>query len=157
METLLLIIGSLFIVAGLAGAFLPVVPGLPFSYVGLLILQFLYAPFSLTFMLVWAGIVILFGFVLDNVLPAWITKKSGGSAYGITGSVIGLMAGLFFPPVGFIIGPLIGAFIGELISGQKSDRALKSALGAFAGFMAATGLKVIAASIIAFYYFTNLG
>ncbi len=155
METFLLIIGSLFIVAGLAGAFLPVVPGLPFSYVGLLILQFIHAPFSLTFLLVWAGVVILFGFVLDNILPAWVTKKSGGSAYGITGSVIGLMVGLFFPPIGFIIGPLIGAFIGELMSGQKSDRAFKSALGAFTGFMAATGLKVIAASIMAFYYFTN--
>lgn len=157
METFILIIGSLFILAGLVGAFLPVVPGLLFSYVGLLILQFLHAPFSLTFLLVWAGIVILFGFVLDNVLPAWVTKKSGGSAYGITGSVIGLMVGLFFPPLGFIIGPLVGAFIGELITGQKSDRAFKSALGAFAGFMTATGLKVIAASIMAFYYFTNLG
>jgi len=68
-----------------------------------------------------------------------------------------LIAGLFFPPVGFVVGPLLGAFIGEVISGQKSDRAFRSALGAFAGFMAATGLKVMAAGVIAFYYFTNIG
>jgi uncharacterized protein YqgC (DUF456 family) len=156
MEVIWIILGAVFVIAGLVGAFLPIVPGLPLSYVGLLILQLLHAPFSITFMLVWLGVVIVFGFVLDNVIPAWATKKSGGTAYGVTGSVIGLIAGLFFPPIGFIAGPLIGAFVGEMISGQKSDRALKSALGAFAGFMAATGLKVIAAGMITFYYFTNL-
>jgi uncharacterized protein YqgC (DUF456 family) len=156
MEIFWIILGAAFIIAGLIGAFLPVVPGLPFSYIGLLILQLLYTPFSISFMLVWLVIVILLGFVLDNVIPAWATKKSGGSAYGIAGSVIGLVAGLFFPPIGFVVGPLLGAFIGEIIAGQKSDRALKSALGAFGGFMAVTGLKVMAAGIIAFYYFTNM-
>lgn len=156
MEIIWIIIGAAFIIAGLIGAFLPVVPGLPFSYVGLLILQLVHAPFSITFMLVWLGIVIIFSFVLDNVLPAWATKKMGGTVYGVTGSMIGLVAGLFFTPIGIIVGPLLGAFIGEIISGQKSDRALKSALGAFVGFMAATGLKVVVAGMIAFYYFTNL-
>jgi uncharacterized protein YqgC (DUF456 family) len=156
METIILIIAALLVVIGFIGAFLPVVPGLPISYAGLLILQLTAAPFSLTFMLVWAGITILFGFILDNVIPAWATKKSGGSAYGVTGSIVGLIAGLFFPPVGFIIGPLAGAFAGEIIAGQKSDRAIKSALGAFVGFMAATGLKVIAAGMMGFYFFTNI-
>ncbi|MDZ7808636.1 MAG: DUF456 domain-containing protein [Gracilimonas sp.] len=70
--------------------------------------------------------------------------------------LLGLIAGIFFPPIGFVVGPLVGAFVGELIAGQKSDRALRSALGAFAGFMAATGLKVIAACVMGFYYFTNI-
>ncbi len=156
MEIFWIILGAAFIIAGLVGAFLPVVPGLPFSYVGLLILQLLHAPFSVTFMLIWLAIVVVVSFVLDNVIPAWATKKSGGSAYGVTGSVVGLVVGLFFPPIGFVIGPLLGAFVGEIISGQKSDRALKSALGAFAGFMAATGLKIIAAGMIAYYYFANI-
>lgn len=156
MELFWIILGSIFILVGLIGAFLPVAPGLPFSYIGLLILQILHSPFSLTFMIVWLLIVIIFGFVLDNTLPAWATKKSGGTPYGITGSILGLIAGLFFPPIGFVVGPLLGAFIGELIAGQKSDRALRSALGAFAGFMVATGLKVIAAGVMGFYYFTNL-
>lgn len=156
MEMILLILGALCIIAGFIGAFLPVLPGLPISYAGLLILQLLYSPFTLTFMLVWFGLVILFGFVLDNVIPAWATKKSGGSPFAVTGSVVGLIVGLFFPPVGFVIGPLVGAFAGEIIAGQKSDRALKSALGTFAGFMAATGLKVMAAGIMGWYYFTHL-
>ncbi len=156
MEIFWIILGAAFIIAGLIGAFLPVVPGLPFSYVGLFILQILYSPFTVTFMFIWLVVIIVVGFVLDNVIPAWATKRSGGSPYGVTGSVVGLVIGLFFPPIGFVIGPLLGAFVGEIISGQKSDRALKSALGAFAGFMAATGLKVIAAGMMAYYYFSNV-
>lgn len=156
METIILIFGALLIITGLIGSFLPVIPGLPFSYAGLLLLQLVSAPFTLTFMLIWAVLTVVLGFVLDNVIPAWATKKSGGSPYAVTGSVVGLVAGIFFPPMGFIIGPLAGAFLGEILAGKKSDRALKSALGAFAGFMAATGLKVIAAGMMAFYFFTNI-
>ncbi len=155
MEYILLSVGLLLMIIGLIGAFLPVAPGLPFSYGGLLILQFLYAPFSLTFLLVWAVIVVLVGFVLDNVIPAWSTKKFGGSAYGVTGSVIGLIAGLFFPPIGLVAGPLLGAFLGELIAGNKSDKALKSALGAFIGFLASTGLKVMAAGMMTYYFISE--
>lgn len=155
METLLIIIGVLLVIVGLIGAFLPVMPGLPFSYAGLLILQLGQQPFSATFLVIWACIVAVI-MVLDGVIPAWGTKKLGGSSYGVTGSVVGLLVGLFFPPAGFILGPLIGAFIGELIAGNKSDRAFKSAIGSFAGFMAATGLKVIAAAVMAYYFFVNI-
>ncbi|MEX0607965.1 MAG: DUF456 domain-containing protein [Balneolaceae bacterium] len=156
MEILWIILGAIFIIIGLIGAFLPIIPGLPFSYLGLIILQLVYAPFTLTFFIVWGIIVALISFVLDSAIPAWSTAKFGGSTYGITGSVVGLVAGVFFPPLGFIFGPLIGAFIGEIIAGNKSDKALKSAFGAFIGFMAATGLKVIAAGVMAWYYFSNI-
>ena len=155
MELIWIILGAALIIVGLIGAFLPVMPGLPFSYVGLLILQLVHSPFTTTFMIVWAAIVLTLMF-LDNAIPAWGTKKFGGSKMGITGSIIGMIAGLFFPPLGFIFGPLIGAFIGELIAGNKTDKAFKSALGSFIGFMAATGLKVIAAGVMGWYYFSNL-
>ena len=141
-------------VAGLIGAFLPVVPGLPFSYVGLLLLQWAYSPFTGGFLLIWAGIVVTL-MILDNAIPAWGTKKFGGSQLGVTGSIFGMIVGLFFPPLGFIFGPFIGAFIGEIIAGNKSDKAFKSALGSFIGFMAATGLKVIAAGMMGWYFFVN--
>ena len=154
MEILLVVLGILCMVAGLIGAFLPVVPGLPFSYVGLLLLQWAYSPFTGGFLLIWAGIVIALMF-LDNAIPVWGTKKFGGSQLGVTGSIVGMIVGLFFPPLGFIFGPFIGAFIGEIIAGNKSDKAFKSALGSFIGFMAATGLKVIAAGMMGWYFFVN--
>ncbi|MFA5667953.1 MAG: DUF456 domain-containing protein [Balneolaceae bacterium] len=154
MEIIWITFGTLFIFIGLIGSFLPVIPGLPFSYLGLIILQLTLAPFSATFMLVWLAIIILL-MVLDNVLPTWGTKKLGGTPYGIWGSILGLLVGIFFPPIGFVLGPLIGAFVGEIIGGNNTDKALKSALGSFAGFMAATGMKVMAASVMAYYFFIN--
>lgn len=156
METILLVIGAALIIIGIIGAFIPVLPGLPFSYLGIILLQIVHQPFSILFLIVWAFIVIMISFVLDTAIPAWSTSKFGGTPYGVTGSVVGLVVGLFFPPLGFIFGPLLGAFAGEIIGGNKSDKAFRSAFGAFIGFMAATGLKIIAAGVLAYYYFSNM-
>lgn len=156
METIILIIGALLIVAGFLGSFVPILPGTPITYCGLLLLQLLTQPFSTSFLVVWALIVAII-MVLDNIIPAYGTKKFGGSAYGIWGSIIGLIIGIFFfPPFGMIFGPLAGAFAGELIGGKTSDRALKSALGSFAGLLVNTLMKVIASGIMGYYYFVNV-
>lgn len=156
METILIIVGVLLIIAGFFGSFLPVIPGPPLSYAGLLALQLTSEhPFSLTFLLFWAVAVAVL-MVLDNVIPAYGTRKFGGSAYGVWGSVLGAAAGIFFAPVGLVVGPLLGAFIGELVSGQNTDRAFRSALGSFAGFMASTLLKVMASGLMGYYFVTNL-
>ncbi len=79
--------------------------------------------------------------VLDYVIPSVGTKKLGGSKYGVWGSTIGIIVGLFFGPLGIILGPAVGAFIGELIYQKQADVALKAALGSFVGFLAGTILK----------------
>ncbi len=156
METLLIIISGLCIVAGFLGSFIPILPGTPITYCGLLILQLAFQPFTTTFLVVWALIVAAI-MVLDNVIPAYGTKKLGGSAYGVWGSIIGMIIGIFFfPPFGMIVGPLAGAFIGELIGGQSSDRAFKSALGSFAGLLTNTVIKVIASGIMGYYFIVSL-
>jgi uncharacterized protein YqgC (DUF456 family) len=152
METALIILGALCILAGFIGSFLPVVPGTPVTYGGLLVLQLATQPFSATFLIVWAIIVAVI-MVLDNVIPAYGTQKFGGSAYGIWGSLLGMVIGIFFfPPLGIIFGPLVGAFAGELIGGKTSDRALRSALGSFAGLLVNTVMKVIASGVMAYYF-----
>lgn len=156
METLLIILGALLIIIGIIGAFIPLIPGLPFSYAGIILLQIVHQPFSVLFLIVWAVLVVAISFFFDTVIQAWSTAKFGGTPYGITGSIIGLIAGAFFPPLGFIIGPLLGAFVGELIGGSKSGQAFKSAWGAFTGFIAVTGLKLTAAGILAYYFFSNI-
>lgn len=157
MDLVWIILGAALIIAGFVGSLLPVLPGLPLSYAGLLCLQLTQEPpFSLTFLLVWAGIVAVI-MVLDNIIPAYGTKKSGGTSYGIWGSIFGLAIGIiFFPPLGMVIGPLIGAFAGELVGGQTSDRALKSALGSFAGLLVNTVIKVIASGIMGYYFIINI-
>lgn len=155
-ETLLITAGALCIIAGFLGSFLPVIPGPPISYFGLLLLQFTSAaPFTLTFFIVWALIIIII-MVLDNIIPVYGAKKYGGSPFGIWGSILGLVVGLFFPPLGIVIGPIAGAFLGEMVSGKTSDQAFRAAWGSFVGFMAGTLLKVIASVMMGYYFFINL-
>ena len=156
METIIIILGALLILAGLLGSFLPVLPGPPISYVGLLLLQLTSTPpFSVQFLIIWALIVIAI-MLLDNVVPAWGARKYGGSPYGVWGSILGLIAGFFFPPLGIIIGPIVGAFIGEMAGGKTSDQALKAAWGSFVGFLAGTLMKVIASGMMGYYFFINI-
>lgn len=156
MEIILIILGAALITLGLIGVFIPFLPGLPFSYAGLLLLQLAQQPFTVKFLLVWIIIVAVIT-IGDSLMPTWGTKKFGGTPYGIFGSIIGLIIGMFFfPPIGFITGPIIGAFVGELVAGKKYNMAMKSAFGSFLGFMISTGLKVLVAGIIGYYYFTNI-
>ncbi|MDX1585708.1 MAG: DUF456 domain-containing protein [Balneolaceae bacterium] len=156
METIIVILGALLILVGLLGSFLPVLPGPPISYVGLLLLQLTAnPPFTIQFLIVWALIVIAI-MVLDSLVPAWGARKYGGSPFGVWGSIFGLIAGIFFPPMGIIIGPIVGAFVGEMIGGKTSDQALKAAWGSFVGFLAGTLMKVIACGMMGFYFFSNI-
>jgi len=154
MELLFISIGVVLIVLGLVGAFLPVVPGTPFSYLGILVLHFSgIAEFSTLFLVTWAIVIIVIQ-ILDNVLPVYATKKFGGSVYGTTGSTIGMILGmLFFPPLGFFLGTLLGAFVGEMIYKQDVKVALKSAWGSFVGFLGSTMIKVTVAAMLAFTFF----
>jgi len=157
METILIIIGAILIITGFVGAFLPVIPDTPLSYIGLILLQLTNpAPFSWTFMIVWAVVVIAL-MIIEHVIPVWGTKKFGGTPWGVWGSIIGLVLGLFFfPPFGIIVGPLAGAFVGELVGGKDSDQAFKAAWGSFLGFLLGTLLNVIATGMMGYYFFTSI-
>lgn len=157
LDILLIALGIIFLLIGLAGCILPVLPGPPISYVGILLLHFTEKhQFSSQFLTLWAIIAIVVT-VLDNVIPVWGTKKYGGSKKAIWGSMIGLVLGLFvFPPFGIIIGPFAGAVIGELMDGKEGNAALRSGFGAFMGFLGGTLLKLVTAGMITFYFFKEL-
>ncbi len=151
-----IIFGVLLTVFGLLGCFLPIIPGPPLSFAGLLLLQLkAEPPFATNYMLIWAGITIAVT-VLDYVIPVIGAKKFGASKAGIWGSVLGLVVGVFFGPLGIIIGPFVGALIGELIVGKKSGKAFKAAFGTFLGFVFGTLIKLIASGYMAYEFFTHL-
>ena len=160
METCIAIVALLLGLVGIAGSILPGLPGPPLSWVGLL-LVYLWGggtdgagePMSLTFLLIWLGVTIVIT-IVDYVVPAYFTKLTGGSKAGGWGAIIGLFAGLVVPPVGMIVGSLLGAFVAELIVAKKDTAtSLKSALGAFLGFLFGTGAKLVAAGVMLFYIF----
>ncbi|MBN2780900.1 MAG: DUF456 domain-containing protein [Candidatus Marinimicrobia bacterium] len=156
MDIVLIILGLIFMVMGFLGCLLPALPGPPLSYVGLLLLHF--SPkydFSPRFLILFAAITIVVT-VMDNILPVWTARQSGGSRRGVWGSVIGLAAGLFvFPPWGIIFGPFVGAVIGELSTGIGTEKALRSGFSTFLGFLFGVVLK-LAASGLMFWYFIKM-
>lgn len=156
LDIILYIIGALLMIIGFMGCILPVMPGIPLSYIGLLALHFTsQVSFSTTFLIVWLIIVIIVQ-ILDYYIPIWGTKKFRGGKGGVWGSTIGLIIGVFLSPFGLIIMPFIGALIGELIMKKDFSSALKSAFGSFVGFFVGTLLKFIIALILAYYFFKEL-
>jgi uncharacterized protein YqgC (DUF456 family) len=109
------------------------------------------SPFSTKFLIIWAVVVIAVT-ALDYVVPAYGTKKFGGTKYGIWGCTIGLIVGLWMGPIGIILGPFLGALIGELIGGKSSDIAFKAAVGSFVGFLVGTLLKLITCCVMGWYF-----
>ncbi|MCD4698769.1 MAG: DUF456 domain-containing protein [Bacteroidales bacterium] len=155
-DLLWIVIGLIILVIGIVGCVLPVIPGQVLSWGSLLILQLTSPPpFTAKFIVVWA--LITAGVtLLDYYVPIWGTKKLGGSKKGIWGATFGLIVGIFFfPPFGLIIGPFVGAYIGELAAGKNSNVAFKSGLGSFLGFVAGTMMKLTISFIMGYYFITN--
>jgi uncharacterized protein len=153
MDILFIVGGAILIIAGILGSVLPFLPGPPLSYAGLLLLHFTERyQFSTRFLIIWA-IVTAVTYLIDYVIPIWGTKRFGGSRQGIWGSIIGLVAGIFFfPPFGIIIGPFAGAVIGELIAGKNSSAAFRAGMGSFIGFLIGTFIQLIAAGLMAWHF-----
>lgn len=152
LDVILIILSVLCLITGLLGCVLPFLPGPPVAYVGLVILHFTdkvqYTPAQL---IVWLLVVIVVQ-IMDYFTPMLGSKYSGGSKWGNWGCVIGTLVGLLFLPWGVIIGPFLGAVIGELLGNKEFSQALKSGVGSLMGFMLGTLLKVVVCGYF-FYQF----
>ncbi|MEO9570374.1 MAG: DUF456 domain-containing protein [Polaribacter sp.] len=151
MDIFLLLLGFILVCLGIVGSFLPVLPGPLTSWFGLLLLHSTKViPIDWTFLGITLGLAVLI-WILDYFIPAIGTKRFGGTKYGVYGTTIGLIVGLFSPiPFGMLIGAFLGAFIGEMLYDSKdTNRALKASFGAFLGFLASATIKF---SIAAVYF-----
>lgn len=144
MDILLITLGAICILVGIIGSFIPVIPGPPLSWLGLLLLYNTeQVPFDPWFIVV-TGAIALLATLLDYYLPVAGTKKYGGSKRGVWGAIIGLFIAIFFPilgPFGILIWPFLGAFLGELSQQKSQKNALSAAWGSFLGFLAGTLIK----------------
>jgi len=155
MEILLLIVIGSLLLLGVIGCFIPIIPGPPISYCGLLVFHFY------SFYLIEENILWLMAFLVISVtiFDLWVqiygVKKFGGTKRAVNGSILGLIIGIFFfSPFGIIIGPFLGAFIGARME-KNSDRnkAIKVAMGALMGFFVGTILKLSVSFYIIYIVF----
>lgn len=160
MDFTLAVLGAALVLIGFIGSILPIIPGPPISWVGLLLLK--WTDFILDHGTAYENALwILLFFVvlvtiLDYVVPILGTKKFGGSKRGVWGATIGVVVGLFFGPLGIIIGPFLGAYIGEITTGKKEREALRAAWGSFVGFLLGVGMKLMVCGAILFFYIRYL-
>ncbi|MBT8327382.1 MAG: DUF456 domain-containing protein [Bacteroidia bacterium] len=164
MEIAIIVIGILLIVVGLAGSILPGLPGPPISYAALLLLFFIpeYQAELANNSYVWLivlGVITGLITLVDYYMPIWGTKKFGGTPAGSRGSTIGLIVGAFLTfftagigAIALLLGPAVGAYLGEKYEGKDNKTAIQSAKGSFLGFIAGTFMKVVVIIIIAIYF-----
>ena len=141
---ILITLGFILCIIGILGSIIPVLPGLPASWLGLLLLYLIPGvPFDYLFLGI-TFVITLIMFVLSFTIPAKGAKKYGGSKYGAYGSTIGVVFGIFFSPIGIFIGPFIGAFLGEYIfNGSTTRHSLRAAFGSFLGFLKSTFMNIL--------------
>ena len=158
MSIVIIILAVLAGIIGIAGSILPGLPGPPISWAGLLILHIwgngtnaAGNPMTTKFLLIWLAITIVVC-IIDYVVPAYFTRITGGSKAAGRGAIIGLIVGMFLPPVGIILGTLGGAFLAEFLVSRKDGwESTKSAVGALLGFFFGTGIKLIASGLMMYY------
>ena len=150
-EIIITIVGLLLVILGLLGSVLPILPGPPVGFVGLLLMavarQFS-KPLTPILILALATLGVI---VFDYLLPLVMSKKYGASKWGVWGSVIGMVVGLFLTPLGALFGAFVGAVIGEWIVHRKQNMALRAGFGVVLGSLLGTALKLGLSGLILWY------
>ncbi len=144
-----IIIAVLLVVVGVAGTILPMLPGVPLVFAGLLLAAWQggFNQVSILTMVIIAAIAVM-AWAVDFVASIATAKKVGASKYALWGAGIGAVVGIAGGIVGLIIGPAIGAIIGELIthkntSKEATTKATTVGIAAGLGFVLALAVKIV--------------
>ena len=148
---------TLIFMVGLAGSLLPVVPGSLIVWLGVVVHRMWMGPEdSVTWKIVIiTGIIMLVGQVADFVMGVWGARKFGATWKGALGAFIGAFVGFFVPPPLFwlIVGPVIGAIVGELAAGRSFRDGGKAGIGTVVGGIVAFALKFgLSVCVIALFF-----
>lgn len=137
------LLALLLVLAGLAGAVLPALPGAPLVFGGLLLAAWIdgFAKVG-WFPLVVIGLLAALTFVVDLGATALGAKRVGASPLALAGAAVGTVAGLFFGLVGVLVGPFAGAALGEYAARRDLRQAGKVGLGTWLGIVLGSAAKI---------------
>lgn len=140
------LIAGVLIVIGLLGTVLPVLPGLPLMFAGMLL-----AAWAGGFEHIGAGtltalgLLVLLSIAVDLASSILGAQRSGASKKGLWGAGIGGFAGIFFGIPGLVAGPFLGASLGEVAHGRPWRDASRIGLGTWLGLLIGAILKLMLA------------
>jgi len=144
MNILLAVIGAALIAAGLIGAIVPAVPGIPLIFGGIWLIAGVdgYRHLGIWWLL---GIALIgaVGLTVDLLAGAVGAKRVGASKQAVAGALAGTVIGVFFGLPGLLIGPFAGAMLGELAAGNTVQRSTAVGVGAWIGLLFGTLIKLV--------------
>ncbi|MCF0207215.1 MAG: DUF456 domain-containing protein [Bacteroidales bacterium] len=164
-DIFLAILALILVVVGIIGCFLPVIPGPPISFGGVLLAFFVSGSEMHLTTLIILGVLMVVVTVLDFLVPSFVTKKFGGSKWAERGSLLAMILCLLTVQWwAFLILPFVGAFVGEYLflkrQGQSysenSGKIWKAALGSFLGMLCGTMLKLCYSCFVIFFVVKDL-
>jgi uncharacterized protein YqgC (DUF456 family) len=154
LEGITIVIGSILMLLGLIGSILPVLPGPPLCFIGLLLLALIKnftPPLTPAFIIILAIVTILV-IVMDYIIPLLGAKRYGASKWGVWGSVLGMLIGIFWSPFAMLMGAFVGAVLFEWLFGKKKGEALRAGWGVVMGTLFATILRLGVSGLMTFYF-----
>ncbi len=143
-DTLFYVVGALLIVIGLAGAIVPVLPGIPLIFGGIwLIARVDHYHHLGVWWLLGIALVGAVGLTMDLLSGAFGAKRVGASPRAVWGALLGTLIGLFFGLPGLLLGPFFGAVVGELSAGSSMQRGAHVGVSTWVGLLFGTIIKLV--------------
>lgn len=136
LHTLWYVLALVLIVVGIVGTVLPMLPGVPIVFAGMLLAAWAdhFAHVG-TFTLIVLGVLTVLALIVDFVAGMLGAKRVGASRYAVIGAMLGTLLGVFFSLPGLLLGPFVGALLGELVAGGTLRKATGVGVGAWLGFV----------------------
>jgi uncharacterized protein YqgC (DUF456 family) len=144
MDALLYVIAACLIAAGAFASVVPALPGIPLVFGGIWLAAAVdqYRHIGLWWLIGIASVGAV-GLTLDLVAGALGAKRAGANPRAVWGSLLGSVLGLFFGLPGLLLGPFVGAVVGELSAGNSVLRSTHVGLSAWAGMIFGTIMKLV--------------
>jgi len=143
-EWIAFVLALVAMIVGILGTFLPALPGIPLIWAAMLVYALVegFEDIRPAFLAITFVIVVLTQ-VAEHYARAWGATRFGAGKAGAWGAVVGSIAGLFFMPIGLVLGPFLGAMIFELVAGRETKDAVKAGFGGLVGVLGSVVINVI--------------
>lgn len=137
------LMAGLLVIAGLAGTVLPALPGVPLVFAGLFIGAWIgnFQEVGWVTLGILAALAAV-AWAVDFIAGAAGARYLGASTRAFWGATLGALVGIFFGLPGMLLGPFIGAVVGELSGGSGLAHSGRAGLGAWLGMVIATAVKL---------------
>jgi len=143
------ILAGLIVIAGLVGTVVPVLPGIPVIWAGLVLAAWItnFEPVGWGTLAI-LGVLTLLSIAIDFMAAAFGAKRQDASPRAFWGATLGAIIGIFFGLPGIILGPFIGAVMAELAEGRGAHQAGRSGYGVWVGVVLGTAAKLSIAFVM---------